>query len=144
MQRLFTGKTLFSWQTDCREPSRSHRYQFVSHNDVINSILVHFFAVYIFVEAGLSAKIAKICTQRKFPAVRYQCLAAHDPCILYLVISICAILTELSLTDNFITCSLVKYCWYCLYLCSEKRLWYCLHDLKSEVFTETRNLVQMY
>ena len=27
------------------------------------SILVHFFAVFIFVEAGLSAKIAKICTQ---------------------------------------------------------------------------------
>ena len=40
---------------------------------VIISILVHFFAVYIFVEAGLSAKITKICTQRKFPAVRYLC-----------------------------------------------------------------------
>ena len=35
------------------------------------SILVHFFAVFIFAEAGLSAKIAKICTQRKFPAIRY-------------------------------------------------------------------------
>ena len=32
--------------------------------------LVHFFAVFIFAEAGLSAKIAKICTQRKFPAIR--------------------------------------------------------------------------
>ena len=41
---------------------------------------MHFFAVFIFAEAGLSAKIAKICTQRKFPAIRYvlfsmrQCL----------------------------------------------------------------------
>ena len=34
-------------------------------------LLVHFFAVFIFTEAGLSTKIAKICTQRKFPAVRY-------------------------------------------------------------------------
>ena len=36
-----------------------------ARNDVIN---FHFFAVFIFAEAGLSAKIAKICTQRKFPA----------------------------------------------------------------------------
>ena len=35
------------------------------------SILVHFFAVFNFAEAGLSAKIAKIWTQRKFPAIRY-------------------------------------------------------------------------
>ena len=65
-----TRWTLYSRQTDCREPSRSHEYQFVSHNDVINSLLVHFFAVYIFAEAGLSAKIVKICTQQKFPAIR--------------------------------------------------------------------------
>ena len=65
-----TGWTLFSWQTDCREPSRSHEYQFISHNDVINSLLVHFFAVYIFAEAGLSAKIVKICTQQKFPTIQ--------------------------------------------------------------------------
>ena len=45
---------------DCREPSPSHRYKFVFHNDVINSLLVHFFTVYIFVEAGLSVKITKI------------------------------------------------------------------------------------
>ena len=62
MQRPFTGQTLFSRQTDCREPSRSHEYQFVSTYHVmivINSLLVHFFSVYIFVDAGLSAKIAK-------------------------------------------------------------------------------------
>ena len=35
------------------------------------SILVHFFVVFIFAEAGLSTKIAKICTQRKFPTIRY-------------------------------------------------------------------------
>ena len=35
-------------------------------------ILVHFFAVFIFMEAGLFAKIAKICTQWRFPAIRYS------------------------------------------------------------------------
>jgi len=34
--------TLFLRQTDCREPSHSHGYQFVSHNDVINSLPVNF------------------------------------------------------------------------------------------------------
>ena len=35
------------------------------------SILVHFFMVLIFVEAGLSTKIMKICTQHKFPTICY-------------------------------------------------------------------------
>ena len=35
-------------------------------------ILVHFFVVFIFAEAGLFAKIAKICTQWKFPAIQYS------------------------------------------------------------------------
>ena len=36
------------------------------------SILSAFFAVFVFAEAGLSAKIVKICTQRKFAAIRYN------------------------------------------------------------------------
>ena len=32
---------------DCREPSCSHRYQFISHNDVSNSLRVHF-SLFIF------------------------------------------------------------------------------------------------
>ena len=35
-------------------------------------ILVHFFAVFIFAEAGLFTKIVKICTQWKFPAIQYS------------------------------------------------------------------------
>ena len=34
----------------------------------------NFFAVFIFAEVGLSAKITKICTQQKFPAIRYVVL----------------------------------------------------------------------
>ena len=36
------------------------------------SILMCIFAVFIFAEAGLSTKIAKICTQQKFPTIRYH------------------------------------------------------------------------
>ena len=66
----------FKGQTDCREPCRSDGYKFVStyaHNDIINYHLGSFFPFrgFYFVETGLSAKIAKICTQRKFPAIRY-------------------------------------------------------------------------
>ena len=39
---------------------------------VMTSSFSIFFAVFIFGEAGPSAKIAKICTQRKFPAIWYQ------------------------------------------------------------------------
>ena len=41
------------------------------------SILVHFFVVYIFAEAGLSTKFEKICTQWKFPTIRYSFCAQH-------------------------------------------------------------------
>ena len=34
------------------------------------SIFVHFFRSFTFTEAGLSAKIVKICTQHKFPTIR--------------------------------------------------------------------------
>ena len=40
-----------------------------AQNDIINFHLSLFLAVYIFVEADLFAKITKICTQRKFPAI---------------------------------------------------------------------------
>ena len=53
-------------QTDCREPSRSHGYSTYAHKDVINFHLSSFF---LFAEAGLPAKIVKICTQRKFPTI---------------------------------------------------------------------------
>ena len=43
-----------------------------TRNDIINFHLSAFFVVFIFAEAGLSAKIAKNCTQRKFPTIRYQ------------------------------------------------------------------------
>ena len=35
LQQPFTGQTLFSWKTDCREPSCSHRYQFASTYHII-------------------------------------------------------------------------------------------------------------
>ena len=41
------------------------------------SVLVHFFAAFIFAEAGLSAKIAKICTKRKFSAMQYVAIIEH-------------------------------------------------------------------
>ena len=59
----------FRGQTDCREPSRSHGHSTYARNDIVNFHLSSFFLIYA--EAGLSAKIAKICTQRKFPAIRY-------------------------------------------------------------------------
>ena len=37
MQRPFTGQTLSLRQTDCREPSRSHGYQFVSTYHIMTS-----------------------------------------------------------------------------------------------------------
>ena len=37
MQQPFTGQTLFSQQTDCREPSHSHGYQFVSMYHIMMS-----------------------------------------------------------------------------------------------------------
>ena len=50
----------------------SYRHTHVMMSSI--SILVIFFAVFIFAEAGLSVKIAKICTQRKFPAIRYSAI----------------------------------------------------------------------
>jgi len=54
---------------DCGEPSRSHGYQFVlTHHIMTSSIhLGSFLCGLYFAEVGLSAQIAKICTQRKFP-----------------------------------------------------------------------------
>ena len=59
------------------------------HTHIMTSILVDFFAVFIFVEAGLSTKITTVCTQRKNPAMRYQfegqsvkcCSASHKQCL---------------------------------------------------------------
>ena len=43
-----------------------------ARNHIINFHLSSFFRGFFFAEAGLSAKITKICTQRKFPAIRYS------------------------------------------------------------------------
>ena len=64
---------LYSNDLQGKHTVENHLVQFVhmgtisyAHNDVIK---IHPFAVFIFAEAGLSAKIAtKICTPRKFPA----------------------------------------------------------------------------
>ena len=48
----------------------TNSYRRVHVMTVINFHLSAFFCVFFFVEAGLSVKIAKICTQLKFPAIR--------------------------------------------------------------------------
>ena len=55
----------------------------ISHNDIINSILVHFFVVYIFAEAVLSTKI---CTQWKYPAIQYNVSRLIGACQMRLVL----------------------------------------------------------
>ena len=60
-----------------------------------STIIVNFFAVFIFAEAGLSAKIVKICTQRKFPTIRYYNSSSKSflwPC----TVMVCAINHPLS------------------------------------------------
>ena len=56
---FFTATIYFRGQTDCREPSRSHRvnsYRRICTTTSSISVLLHFFfAVLIFAEAGLSA-----------------------------------------------------------------------------------------
>ena len=74
---LYSGKLpfLYSNHLEGRQTEENHLVHIGTNSyrrtHVTISILVHFFAVFIFAEAGLSAKIAKICTQRKFPAIRY-------------------------------------------------------------------------
>ena len=73
---LYSSRLISSLQQPIRgqtvERHRIHTgtnlYQCMHVMTSSTSILVHFFAVFIFAEAGLSAKI---CTQWKFPAIRY-------------------------------------------------------------------------
>ena len=60
---------LYSNHLECRQTVENHLVHIGTRRRT--HVMTSSISIFIFAEPGLSAKIAKICNQRKFPAIRY-------------------------------------------------------------------------